>query len=72
MLYIINIIIICLCNDKIKFDKFYEHFKKNINMLNYYKTILKIKNIDVKIIFSKSQTSISTNFKYNVKRVKNL
>ena len=62
----------CSCNDKIKFDKFYEHFKKNINMLNYYKTTLKIENIDVKIIFSKSQTSTSTNFKCNVKRVKNL
>ena len=71
MLYIINVIIMCLCNNKIKFDEFYEHFKKNINMLNYYKTTLKIENIDVKIIFLKSQTSTLTNFKCNIKRVKN-
>ena len=71
MLYIINVIIMCSCNDKIKFDKFYEHFKKNMNMLNYYETILEIENIDVEIIFSKSQTSISTSFKCNAKRVKN-
>ena len=72
MLYIINVIIMCLCNNKIKFDEFYEHFKKNINMLNYYKTTLKIENIDVEIIFSKLQISTSTNFKCNIKRVKNL
>ena len=72
MLYIINVIIMCLYNNKIKFREFYKYFKENINMLNYYKTILKIENIDVEIIFLKSQTLISTNFKYNVKRVKNL
>ena len=72
MLYIINVIIMCSCNDKIKFDESYEHFKENINMLNHYKITLKIENIDVEIIFSKLQTSTSTNFKYNVKRVKNL
>ena len=72
MLYIINVIIMCLYNDKIKFREFYKYFKENMNMLNYYKTILKIENIDVEIIFLKSQTSTSTNFKYNVKRVKNL
>ena len=72
MLYIINVIIMCLYNDKIKFREFYKYFKENMNMLNYYKTILKIENIDVEIIFLKSQTSISTNFKCNIKRVKNL
>ena len=72
MLYIINVIIMCLYNNKIKFREFYKYFKENINMLNYYKTILKIENIDVEIIFLKSQTSTSTNFKCNVKRVKNL
>ena len=41
-------------------------------MLNYYKTTLKIENIDVEIIFSKLQISTSTNFKCNIKRVKNL
>ena len=41
-------------------------------MLNYYKTTLKIENIDIEIIFLKSQTSILTNFKCNIKRVKNL
>ena len=54
MLYIINVIIMCLYNDKIKFREFYKYFKENMNMLNYYKTILKIENIDVEIIFLKS------------------
>ena len=71
MLYIINVIMMCSCNDKIKFREFYEHFKENINMLNHHKITLEIENIDIEIIFSKSQTSTSTSFKCNVKRVKN-
>ena len=54
MLYIINVIIMCSYNNEIKFREFYKHLKENINMLNYYKTILKIEDIDVEIIFLKS------------------
>ena len=61
----------CSCNDEIKFRKSYEHFKKNISMLNHHETTLKIEDIDVEIIFLKSQISTSTNFKNNVKRVIN-
>ena len=61
----------CSCNDEIKFDESYEHFKENMSMSNHHETTLEIEDIDAEIIFSKSQTSTSTSLKCNAKRVKN-
>ena len=71
MLFMIIFIMMCFCNDEIKFREFYEHLKKNMSMLNHYKTTLKIENIDVKIFFLKSQISTSTSLKYNARHVIN-
>ena len=46
-------IMMYLRNDKIKFFKLFDHFKKHVITLNHVETTLKIEKISVEIIFSK-------------------